>query len=86
MLDNEAYSTLSTTLPNGTSLVAFTDGVTEAIHGGCAQYGLPRLVALMQGAPHAAAELIEHILHDLREFAADSEQSDDLTIIAIHRP
>ncbi|CPM33652.1 regulator [Bordetella pertussis] len=40
----------------------------------------------MQGAPHAAAELIEHILHDLREFAADSEQSDDLTIIAIHRP
>ncbi|MGQ7293616.1 SpoIIE family protein phosphatase [Bordetella bronchiseptica] len=86
VLDNEAYSTLSTTLPNGTSLVAFTDGVTEAIHGGCAQYGLPRLVALMQGAPRAAAELIEHILHDLREFAADSEQSDDLTIIAIHRP
>lgn len=80
------YRCLSTVLAPGEMLVGYTDGITEAVNPQNAQYGDPRLLAVLSNPPVPAANLAKRLLEDVQAFADGAEQSDDITLIVIRRP
>lgn len=71
-------------LAAGSTLVGYTDGVTEAFDRDHQAYGSERLLrALVRGDSAAAA--CHRLLEDVRHFAGAAPQSDDITILAISR-
>ena len=74
------------TLQPGESLVLYTDGVTEAFNTENEAYGERRLEALL--AAHTMDEaqpIVEAIEEDVHTFVGDAIQSDDLTLLVLHR-
>jgi sigma-B regulation protein RsbU (phosphoserine phosphatase) len=68
----------------GCALIGYTDGVTEAFDTQDRAYGSERLLrALVRG--ENAASACRRLLGDVRRFAGDAPQSDDITILAISR-
>ncbi|SSW69876.1 Phosphoserine phosphatase RsbU [Achromobacter veterisilvae] len=80
------YRGLSTVLAPGEMLVGYTDGITEAVDPNDAQYGDPRLLAVLSNPPVPSAKLSKRLLEDVQAFADGAEQSDDITLIVIRRP
>jgi len=65
-------------------LVAFTDGVTEALNAEGEEFGEERLKELLRGAVGAEAEEISSKLADkMREWIGGAEQHDDLTFVVV---
>ena len=72
------YTAVTTPLMSGDRIVAYTDGIPEARNARNEMFGEERLRALVRdGAP------AEHVLHDVREWRAASDDADDLTIVII---
>ncbi|RZL88305.1 MAG: serine/threonine-protein phosphatase, partial [Variovorax sp.] len=69
-------------LQPGASLLAFTDGVTEAFDADDQAYGSERLVAALQRGDDAA-DLCRRVIADVHEFTGAAPQSDDITVLAI---
>jgi len=70
----------------GGALVLYTDGVTEAENDLGGMLGEDRLLACLAASTGAtAAEMVDALFDDIREFAASAEQSDDITVLAIRR-
>ena len=79
------YSLQHTTLSPGTILFLYTDGLTEATKSGGQLFKEERVLeqlSLLEKHP-SAERLINHMLHAAAEFVGDSEQSDDLTMLAL---
>ena len=71
-------------LEAGDSLIAYTDGVTDALNGKMEEYGRERLMVCIQNAPtDTAVSLLEHILKDLTSFIGTHPQFDDITILSL---
>jgi sigma-B regulation protein RsbU (phosphoserine phosphatase) len=72
------------TLAPGEALVLFTDGVSEAQDPEGGFFGAERLLAATArtGAGPASA-ITEGLLRDVKAFAGDAEQSDDITILTL---
>ncbi|WP_372016643.1 SpoIIE family protein phosphatase [Pseudoxanthomonas sp. 10H] len=68
----------------GSTLVGYTDGVTEAFDAGNRAYGGERLLRALAAGDSAAAAC-HRLLEDVRAFAGEAPQSDDITILAISR-
>jgi serine phosphatase RsbU (regulator of sigma subunit) len=69
---------------SGDRLVLYTDGVTEAFNPAGEEYGMERLlvdVGAHGGA--AAAALVERIFEQVRIFAGEAPQSDDITLTVL---
>lgn len=71
-------------LQPGDSLLAYTDGVTEAFDGDNQAYGSERLLAAV-GSGYSAQEHCEQLIADVHRFAGEAPQSDDITVMAIRR-
>lgn len=85
VMDGFSYVEQRTTLEKGSSIVLYTDGVTEAEKADKSQYGEDRLLA---GAGErygncSARKLCEGLLEDVRTFTNGNEQNDDITIMCI---
>ncbi|MFT5127469.1 MAG: sigma-B regulation protein RsbU (phosphoserine phosphatase) [Rhodothermales bacterium] len=79
------FDTYSFVWRPGTSLLLFTDGITEALNTEEEEYGLTRLITNWQRQdldPKAAAEAI---LEELADFTGDCPQGDDQTIVILSR-
>lgn len=73
------------TLESGSTLVAYTDGVTDARDEGGGRFGLGRLCdVLAELGSRSAAEIVEGITRRLDEFQTDI-QADDTAAIVLHR-
>jgi len=73
-------------LQPGDCLLLYTDGSTEALDENGLEFGLPRLTQSLQAsAPDGAAEVIRKLADDLKTFAGNYPQHDDITLIAIRR-
>lgn len=72
-------------LEPGETLVAFTDGVTEAQDPGGDLFGRARTLAVLRGPQAPLADLIDRIVAAVRVFEAGAEASDDLTVLAVRR-
>jgi len=65
-------------------LVAFTDGVTEALNVEGEEFGEERLKDLLRGAAGAPAAEISSVLENrMREWIGAAEQHDDLTFVVV---
>ncbi|MEK6304612.1 MAG: SpoIIE family protein phosphatase [Acidobacteriota bacterium] len=68
----------------GDVLVAYTDGVTEALNSSEEQFGEPRLREIAaRSAHHSAAELSKVIVEQVRGWCGDTAQQDDLTLVVM---
>ena len=68
----------------GTLLFLYTDGVTESMDADRRQYGRERLLGALSACPRKPDVLVRTIEAGVRAFAGEAEQSDDLTMLAIH--
>jgi phosphoserine phosphatase RsbU/P len=77
-----------TVLMPGDALFLYSDGITEAFNPQGEAYGAARLERALDGARgRSAAQTIADILADTARFAADAEQADDITCLALrYRP
>jgi serine phosphatase RsbU (regulator of sigma subunit) len=74
-------------LEPGETLVAFTDGMTEAQDPAQDLFGARRAAAaITAAASRPLAELVDRLVAAVRAFEAGGEPSDDLTILALRRP
>jgi sigma-B regulation protein RsbU (phosphoserine phosphatase) len=72
-------------LSKGDILLAYTDGVIEAKNALEELYTKERLVAVLESRPHDAKALLVRIEAGLAKYIGDTEQSDDITMMAIRR-
>ena len=79
------YGVQETQLPPDSMLFLYTDGLTEAKNGERKQFGLKRVEEVLQSdCPVQPRAFIETISRQVRLFVGDAQQSDDLTMLAIH--
>jgi sigma-B regulation protein RsbU (phosphoserine phosphatase) len=79
-----SYEEATVDLQSGDVLVAFTDGVTEALNTAEEEFGEERLKDLLRGVIHLpAAEISARISGGLRDWIKDTDQYDDLTFIVM---
>ena len=72
------------TMAPGSRLFVYTDGVPEAINEKEEAYGTDRLVAKLNRLKNAPQEqVVEDVLQDIRNFAGEAEQFDDITMIGL---
>ena len=82
------YESVTFDLNEGDILIFHTDGLIEALNEAEEMYGTDRLkesVARISDGSNAA-EIVEHLVADVRNFVGEAEQYDDLTIVVIRIP
>ncbi|MEV5433826.1 SpoIIE family protein phosphatase [Streptomyces sp. NPDC052701] len=68
----------------GDTLFIYTDGVTEARSAGGQFFGEEEMVRQLTEAAVRGEELLDHMDGALSEFVGPAEQSDDITMMAVH--
>ena len=78
------YEMQETTLENGSTLFLYTDGLTEARNRQHQLFGADRMMKMLAGAADLSPqELIATTVREVQDFSNGTEQSDDLTLLAI---
>lgn len=78
------YPVATTMLHRGDALFLFSDGITEAFNAAGKEFGKARLEAAIDSRRGgSAAELVDAVLGATNAFAADTDQSDDMTCLAL---
>jgi sigma-B regulation protein RsbU (phosphoserine phosphatase) len=78
------YGEDETMLSPGDTLVLYTDGVTEALNPNEELFSEDRLASLLSAAPLASAEeALRTTVGAVRDFEAEAEQADDITVMAL---
>ncbi|HXG66282.1 MAG TPA: SpoIIE family protein phosphatase, partial [Blastocatellia bacterium] len=68
----------------GDVLVAYTDGVTEAINAQGEEFGEGRLQGIIEASAHLSArEISDGIVQAVRQWCGDTPQQDDLTLVVM---
>ena len=68
----------------GDRLLVYTDGVPEAINPKKEAYGTDRLVSKLNKVKiFSQKAMLESVLQDIRNFAENAEQFDDITMLGI---
>ena len=67
----------------GTTIFLFTDGLTEAENASFSQYGMERLIDVAEHSPIKPKPLIEAMAESVHQFVGETEQNDDLTMLAV---
>ena len=78
------YSEQETALASGTTVFLYTDGLTEAESGEKELFGRQRVDDAIKTANTSPKELIEVMIDAVQQYVGDTEQSDDLTLLAIN--
>jgi len=83
-MENTQYIEKEITLEPGDTLFFFTDGVSEAMDSEGKFFGEQRLAAALNANSESAPkELLLAIKHEIDTFADGTEQSDDITMLAL---
>ncbi len=86
MLPSESYDLRSLAFGPGDILILFTDGITESRNPSNEEYGVERLMAIVQkNRKQSAFDLTQTILKNLNEFTAKADPADDRTLVVIKR-
>jgi len=74
----------SVALRRGDTVLCYTDGVTEAMNGAQEMFAQQRLRESVTGMEDAdAARLVDRLHEEIRAFAQDAPQSDDIAVLAL---
>jgi serine phosphatase RsbU (regulator of sigma subunit) len=85
IVDGFEYISCQVSLEPGDSLLAFTDGVSEAMNVNDVQLQTRGIYAAVQGAAYSPRGLGERVVKVLQEFAAGRSQHDDITLVGFGR-
>lgn len=84
LLENYHYEQGSVTLRPGDILVAFTDGISEAMNRAEEEWGEERLIDIVRGCGSLSAqEILESIFAAVDQFVAGAAQHDDMTLVVL---
>ena len=82
------YEEQSCTLSPGTTLLLYTDGLTESKNVQRKQFGRDRVVKVLESYVHSGDWKLDSLVSSLSKaahiFAGEAPQSDDLTMLAVH--
>ena len=85
-LDDFQFSEETLQLEHGDTLLLYTDGVTEAINVNDEEYGEKRLEETLKDVTQQnCQQIINTVKANVKTFAGEAEQSDDITLLAIKR-
>ena len=76
------YTEQETTIPRGTTLFLYTDGLTEAENACQEHFGMKRITDVITSFSGSPQELIETMIAAVHQYVGETEQSDDLTMLA----
>lgn len=79
------YIIKQTVLAPGEIMLAYTDGVTEALSKEGEEFSKNRLLTLLDKPPVSIKELLENIAEQLGSHMENAEQFDDITLLAMKR-
>ena len=83
-MEDVLYREYELEIGSGDKLFVYTDGIPEAINKDCEQYGSDRLVEKLNEVKDLPVEEILHeVREDIRKFAGEAEQFDDITMVGI---
>jgi len=84
LFEHAAFDEETVTLSPGDFIVAFSDGVTEAFDVAGEEYSDARLLeSIARHRGKAPQDLIAALLADVRAFAGEATQNDDLTLVTV---
>ena len=87
VFEDTPYTQQETTLKADSGLFLYTDGLTEAKDIRRQQFGLERVVEMLEMQGERIREpqvLLDSMIRAVHAFVGDAEQSDDLTMLAIY--
>ena len=81
--DGATYEQEVVTLSPGDTIVAFSDGVSEASNAEGAAFGVDRIVECVEAFPSDVElrQLVQEVLAAVRKFTVGEPQSDDITVL-----
>ena len=83
---NRVCTDLSFEMEPGDCILLYTDGATESLNHQGLEYGVERLIeALQSAAPQGAAQVVNYVAGEVRNFTATDLKHDDITLIAISK-
>lgn len=85
VLDGFKYASCQVALEPGDSILAFTDGVTEATDVQDLQLQTKGLYAAVQGGAYSTRELGDQVVKVVKQFAAGRSQFDDIALVGFGR-
>jgi serine phosphatase RsbU (regulator of sigma subunit)/pSer/pThr/pTyr-binding forkhead associated (FHA) protein len=80
------YKSCELDVSAGSTLVFYTDGITEALDHEQRLYGLERLEEVLSGPAAGVGDIGRRILADVERHAAGQARSDDICLVCIGRP
>jgi serine phosphatase RsbU (regulator of sigma subunit) len=85
MLQNMRYSVERCSLPTNSKLLLYTDGLTEVFRGD-EEFGMQRLLTEFErSTERECGVLLDCLWRQLHDFASSTEQTDDMTALALLR-
>jgi sigma-B regulation protein RsbU (phosphoserine phosphatase) len=67
-------------------LILYTDGVTEALDLNGSEFGIGRLIEVIQAsAGESAASIVNRVTEAVKGFVGNQPQTDDITLVAIRK-
>lgn len=85
MMPDMEFAIQSIALSPGDSIVAYTDGVPDALNKKNESFSEERLIATAGGSAGPARKLVKDIVSAVDKHIDKREQYDDITLLAIHR-
>jgi sigma-B regulation protein RsbU (phosphoserine phosphatase) len=86
VLPDARYESRTLTLEPGAVLVAYSDGVTEALGEDEEEFGEAQLAHAIERKRHlSASQLCQSLIDDVREFRGTTPPADDVTVMVIKR-
>jgi len=84
IMDEPALADIRLTFATGDALVAYTDGLTDALNLPGEEYGMARLMQAVRRASRSnAVDLLDHLLKDLSLFTQERPPFDDVTLLIL---
>jgi sigma-B regulation protein RsbU (phosphoserine phosphatase) len=84
LIEDAQYQQGSVSISPGDLLVAFTDGISEAMNLGDEEWGEDRLLDSIRGCQAKTAQgLLEHVFAGATQFAGTAPQHDDMTLVVL---
>jgi len=84
LFERAAFEQETLTLNPGDCIVAYSDGVTEAMNEQSEEFSDERLLACIERhRARAPQDILDALLADVRAFCGEATQSDDVTIVIV---
>jgi serine phosphatase RsbU (regulator of sigma subunit)/pSer/pThr/pTyr-binding forkhead associated (FHA) protein len=85
IVPDQVYTAVTVPMPPGATVLAFTDGVTEAMSEDREIYGRARLHQFLAAANGPIDDVVNRLVQDVEAFSGDSPIRDDTCIVGFQR-